>query len=159
MLAERIIERADQIDGERLHAMYVYWRAKAAGRIGPPREAIRPEEIKKLLPWIWLVDVLDAGVDYRFRLGGEEIVKFIGAPLAGTMLSAQPRVSFFQNLRARFDACVRAKAPIMVGPARTTHQPSSFLEISALLLPSSENGADVSMLFGAIELRPAFAAP
>lgn len=158
MQAERIIERADQIQGERLRALYAYWRAKAADRIGPQREEIRPEEIKKLLPWIWLADVVDGGVDYRFRLGGEEIVKFMGTRLAGTLLSAQPPVSFFQNMRARFDACVRAKAPIMIGPARTTHQPSSFLEVSALLLPSSENGVDVSMLFGAIEVRPAYAA-
>jgi len=158
MQAERIIERADQIEGRRLRAMYDYWRAKAESRIGPRREEIRPEEIKKLLPWIWLVDVVDGGADYRFRLGGEEIVKFMGERLAGATLSAQPRVAFFQNMRTRFDACVRAKAPIMIGPARTTHEPSSFLEISALLLPSSENGVDVSLIFGVIEVRPAYAA-
>jgi len=157
MPLERIIENSQAIDSDRLRAMYDYWRAKAGRRLGPRRREILPEEIKTLLPWIWLADVVDGGADYRFRLGGEEIIRFVGRRLAGGLLSAHDHAPFFQNMRARFDACVRARGPLLVGPMRSAHQPRDYMNLTVLLLPSSENGADVTMLFGAVEIAPAFA--
>lgn len=157
MSLERTIEKSDEIASDRLRSMYDYWRMKAAQRLGPRRREIKPEEIKTLLPWIWLADVVDGGADYRFRLGGEEIVRFMGRRLAGDFLSAHIDLPFFQNMRARFDACVRARAPLLVGPMRSTHQPRDYMDLTVLLLPSSENGIDVTMLFGAMEAKPAFA--
>lgn len=153
----RTIENSEQIASDRLRSMYDYWRAKSARRLGPRRGEIKPEEIKTLLPCIWLADVVDGGADYQFRLGGEEIVRFMGGRLAGSFLSVHIHLPFFQNMRARFDACVGARAPLLVGPMRSAYQPRDYMNLTVLLLPSSENGLDVTMLFGVMEIAPAFA--
>jgi len=56
-----------------VRAGYEYWLLKKGDKAYPSRDEIKPAEIKKLLPNVILVHVLDGGRDYQFRVVGEAI--------------------------------------------------------------------------------------
>jgi hypothetical protein len=58
--------------------LFVYWQRKAAGRIGPKPREIEPGEIKRLLPYLAISDVMHDPFDLRFRLVGTGIVEAVG---------------------------------------------------------------------------------
>jgi hypothetical protein len=139
---------------ERLKDMLDTWMRVAAGRVGPRREEISPALLRGALGWVWFVDVIDGGADFRFRLGGDRVIQFMGRRYAGELLSASDEDPFFQRMRAMFLACVRDRRPITVGPERTIKKDRAFLEMEVLALPLSEDGETVTGLCGAIALRP-----
>jgi len=53
--------------------LYLYWSGKRMLPCYPARTTIVPEEIKRLLPFVMLVDVLDQGRHFRFRLVGTDV--------------------------------------------------------------------------------------
>ena len=58
-----------------------FWSARRKQHALPGRQDIDPIDLgAKLLPWIFLTDVvdLDAGMDFRFRLAGTSNVRLIG---------------------------------------------------------------------------------
>ena len=63
---DRVIEpRNDQ-----LKALLAYWRQKKGDRRAPTRADIDPAEIKRLLPYVGLVDVERSPLRFRYRLVG-----------------------------------------------------------------------------------------
>lgn len=122
-----------------------------AGRIGPKRDEISPAPLRGLLPFTFIIDVVDGGRDFRFRFAGERIIQFMGRRFAGMLLSELSGTSFFDGMRAMYSGCVAAKAPISSGVRRATYPGKDFLEIEAMVLPLSEDGAGVTHLFGAFD--------
>lgn len=55
-----------------------YWRSKCRGDCLPTRADIIPNEIKRILPYISMIDVVDHGKDFRVRLIGSEMQRYIG---------------------------------------------------------------------------------
>ncbi len=55
-------------------ALAAYWESKRAGRAMPDRANIDPAEIVRLLPNIFVCEVLDGGREYRFRIFGTALV-------------------------------------------------------------------------------------
>ena len=138
----------------RLKDMQDAWTRVAAGRIGPRREEITPALLRGALPWVWFVDVIDGGADFRFRLAGERVIEFMGRRYAGELLSDHQDDPFFRGMHAMFVACVRNRGPITAGPQRTLKKDRTYLEMEVLALPLSEDGETVTGLCGAIALRP-----
>src|SRR5690349_8298694 len=61
-----------------LTRLFCYWQAKRGGRAMPARADIDPAEIKALLPYMILVDVIydtEAGLDFVYRLVGTREVE------------------------------------------------------------------------------------
>jgi PAS domain len=50
-----------------------YWLSKCAGERVPRRTDILPEEIVRDLPFVYLVDVLQESLAFRFRLVGTQV--------------------------------------------------------------------------------------
>src|ERR1700733_655679 len=71
----------------RLIDVHAAWKKTAAGRMAPRREEITPALLKSALPWVWMIDVIDRGRDFRFRLAGDRIIQFMGRRYAGLLLS------------------------------------------------------------------------
>ena len=80
------VETTDDPDGS-LRELVSYWDQKRAGRIGPKRAEIDPAEIKAHLPYLYMVDVLDGGANFRFRLVGTRVVQALGHDSTGKSLS------------------------------------------------------------------------
>src|ERR1700743_1982355 len=111
------------------------WAARA--HFAQARSDLNPADMKDQLGWVWLMDVLDGGTDFRFRMGGDRVVQFFGERLSGNTLKAilpLPPALFghFLDLANRL---VETGAPVIGGPSQTSYQPKSYLEIEAVLFP------------------------
>jgi hypothetical protein len=71
-----------------LRQLFDYWRAKASSREVPRRRDIDPVlEIPAVVPHVGLLDVLEGGRDFRFRVAGGEMRDMFGRELRGARLS------------------------------------------------------------------------
>jgi len=112
--------------------------------------------MREQLGWLWLMDVVDAGQDFRFRMGGDRVIQFFGQRLAGTTLRALQPTSpaFFGRFFDLVSLAIRNKKATLGGPTQTAYEPRAFLEVEALILPLSDDGKTVTGLLGSMEIRP-----
>jgi hypothetical protein len=139
------------LTSEKLRATYDVWRELRGDRVGPKRDEITPARLRAALPWTFTIDVVDAGADFRFRFAGDRIIQFMGRRYAGSLLSELGSSTFFNQMRAMYAGCVAAKAPVASGVRQASLPGKEFLEIEALVLPLSEDGVNVTALFGAFD--------
>lgn len=71
--------------------LHTLWLEKAGSQAMPFRAQFSPAEMKKLLPFIYMVDVLGGGADYQMRLFGTALTAMIGKDYTGAKLSEQPK--------------------------------------------------------------------
>ena len=64
-----------------------YWIAKRGDRTMPFREEVRPAEIRALLPYLAINQVLEDGADFLIRLFGTELSKIAGEERTGKRVS------------------------------------------------------------------------
>jgi hypothetical protein len=144
---------AKELVSERLVGVLDAWKRTAGERMAPKREQITPSLLRNALPWIWMIDVIDGGKDFRFRIAGERIVQFLGRRHAGELLSDNLDNPFFQRMRTILVECHLHKKPVAVGPIRSNLKGKEFFEIEVVVMPLSEDGEHVTTLFGALDLR------
>ncbi|MEK9970708.1 MAG: PAS domain-containing protein [Ferrovibrio sp.] len=142
----------------RLRQAFDYWDGKRAGRPMPARADLDPAEIKPLLPYVVLLDVLrDAEpgwpLDFRYRLLGTVTDGMMNARYTGLCMSElahqQPGSRIWQSL----DRVTTTRAPHMnrvpyVGPHK------DFMSVVDLVMPLSNDGAQVTMLFCIVDFVP-----
>lgn len=125
-----------------------YWDKKRGGRNMPSRADIRPSEMKEHLGWILLLDVLDGGVDFRFRTVGTRIAEYFLMDATGKTVTeafapygeaAAKAVLATHRKVAREGVVVRA-----YGGAGVFGR--EFLDFDAIYLPLSEGGKAVNMI-------------
>ncbi|MCK5268758.1 MAG: PAS domain-containing protein [Spirochaetes bacterium] len=61
--------------------------SKCSEAVLPTRSQINPNEIKHILPHIAMMDVIDDGKDFRVRLIGSEVQRYLGRDCTGELLS------------------------------------------------------------------------
>lgn len=144
---------AEQLVSERLVGVLDAWKRMSDGRMAPKREEITPSLLRAALPWIWMIDVIDGGKDFRFRIAGERIIQFMGRRYAGELLSENLDNPFFQRMRGILIECTNHKKPVAVGPIRSNLKGKEFFEMEIVVMPLSEDGQHVTTLFGAMDLR------
>lgn len=66
-------------------ALAAYWESKRAGRAMPDRAEILPSEMVRLLPHIFISELLESG-EYRFRIFGTALVDLFGREMTGKRL-------------------------------------------------------------------------
>jgi len=145
---------ADELQSGMLSGVHAAWRDTTAGRLAPKREEITPALLKTALPWIWMIDVVDRGADFRFRLAGDRVIQFMGRRYAGELLSSFAEEPFFQRMRHALLECLRRREPVAVGPMRSLMKGKEYLDLEVVVLPLSEDGSEITTLFGAMEARP-----
>ncbi|MEI9931110.1 MAG: PAS domain-containing protein [Rhizomicrobium sp.] len=143
----------DQLVSERLVGVHDAWKRTAGQRMAPKREEITPSLLRTALPWIWMIDVIDGGKDFRFRIAGERVIEFMGRRYAGELLSHHLDNPFFQRMHAILSECLRRKNPVAAGPVRPDVTGKEFFEMEVVVMPLSEDGDLVTTLFGALDLR------
>lgn len=153
------VETGAEITSPKLAELFAYWRSKTNGRFAPPRCHIDPVEIPRLLPFVWLADVVDGGTDFRFRLGGDKLVQFIGRRMHGETIAGHCSHPFFAGVGRAFALCVGSKKPLLRPAAPTSYAQRDYADIEVLLLPLSDNGTDVSQIFGGFVTLTAPACP
>jgi hypothetical protein len=129
-----------------------YWDSKRAGRRMPARRDIEPTEILDLLPYVVLVDVERAPLDFRYRLVGTAVAARFGHDRTGERFSALPQQSEGSEVWKTAVRILEEKRPIVshipyVGFNRWIQ---NYRDIS---MPLSENNDEVNMIFGVLQFE------
>lgn len=127
-----------------------YWdRLRGDGTMAPAR-AIQPLEMRPALGYVCLLDVLDDGLDYHYRVYGSDIAHCVGADLTGTRLSDYARSRWMLVYHAAaYRAAARRQQPLL-----TSYVPTADIATSRwdrLILPlAGDDGRAVRLLVGKV---------
>jgi hypothetical protein len=147
---------ASQLVSERLVEVYRTWCELAGARIAPARRDIAPARFKTALSNLFLVDVIDAGTDFRLALAGDTVTRFLGSEYkVGKRLSEVTPSPFQERSFRFFRRVVESKAPVALGPVRTLHDQHGYFDNEAIVMPLSDASASVTGLMGVIHLSQA----
>jgi hypothetical protein len=127
-----------------------YWNAKRGTRLMPRRADIDPVELRRHLPFVALIEVLNDTQDFRFRLLGTRITEAMQRDSTGKTLrevygSAEPEV--LNWMLAVYTVTATRKCPVLQrGTPRVVNK--EFVAFETLHLPLSDDGEHVNMLIG-----------
>lgn len=114
----------------------------------PSRADIRPSDLRRCLDSIAMIDVLDGGAEFRYRVVGTLLTQyFLADPTGKTLTEAWPNVAsaIAERSRANLMRIVQMRVPVYVSgrldwPAVG---PESF---ELLSMPLSDDGHNVNMV-------------
>lgn len=135
-------------DAGLLRDFFDYWQTKRGERAMPAREHIDPIDIPRMLPHVFLVDVLTDEDDFRYRLIGDSVRSqtqdnYIGRRLT-EIVDREPQRLLLELYRET----VRNRAPRSRRLSYTAPGTHLTRHYDVLVAPLSPDGDAVSMLFG-----------
>jgi hypothetical protein len=129
-----------------LRTLHTYWLAKKDTRFAPPRSAIRPEELRPLLPTMALAEVIGEPPRFRFRLFGTGLVEAYGEDVTGRF-SDEIDLDWIGDRiheEARKVVDERRISVALIRFVKATD--GRYLQYERVLLPLSDDGETVNML-------------
>ena len=147
----RVVVDPPTIEEPLLHAVREYWRGKCRGRAIPARADLDALEMRPFMGSMFLIDVIDGGRDFRFRLIGTQLVERFGRDSTGKSFSdayAGANQVTATWLRGVYERVVAEAVPIW-SCAPLDQMDREFVVSAAIHLPLSADGRTVNMVFGA----------
>lgn len=133
-------------DDEVQAGVWRYWNSRRGVRRCPCRADLDPIEIPRLLPHIGLIDVIDGGKNFRYRLIGTEMNRVFGHDFTGEHLDDTKSGAYAAFL---YDLYSRASAgrSALLSESVFGYLDKRHLTIRRLLLPLAPSDGDpVDML-------------
>jgi hypothetical protein len=127
--------------------LYAYWAGLRHGPQLPGRDDIRPDDFKRLLPTISLIDVAREPLDFRLRLAGTGLYNVYGREITGRTLAEVYNTAAADYWRNELTKLVQERRPA-VGVHNLAWRGAGHLSILWLRLPLATNGKDVDMILG-----------
>lgn len=131
--------------------LFAYWASRKQGGRLPGRPAIQPDDFKRLLPTVSLIDVVRDPVTgertYRQRLAGTGLYSLYGREITGCSLEEVYNLEAAAYWRKELDKVCESRRP-GVGFHSLAWRGSDHRSILWLRLPLASNGADVDMILG-----------
>lgn len=127
--------------------LYAYWAGLRSGPRLPGRGDIKPEDFKRLLPTVSLIDVRRDPVDFRLRLAGTGLYSVYGREITGRGLDDVYNSAAADYWRIELGKIVEERRPA-VGVHSLSWRGASHMSILWLRLPLATNGVDVDMILG-----------
>ena len=128
--------RAEQIEPDILRQLLTYWHDLRGDRVFPEPREIDPFDFKFALGYIMLLDVIDQGADFRYRLYGTKIAQAYRKDMQDM------RTSVFEGVIREFFTAVYRAVLIRRIPIFTEHEPPANVYVSSwrrLILPYGAN--------------------
>lgn len=125
---------------------YDYWRQKRGERAMPARCDIDPAEILKILPHVFLLDVRQEPLDFRYRLIGTKMDQHMLGRYTGLWMSQIPHQKAPSRIWANCRKAALEGRPL-AGDTPYIGKGKEFLTTEDLLMPLSDDGRAVQMLF------------
>ncbi len=136
----------DQIIDDRHRTLLDYWVKKRGQRQMPDRVDLDPIDIPKLLPDIGLLDVIEGGRRFYFRVVGSNINRSFGHDYTGHYLDDVAPIGYSQFITLLYRKVVETRCPIYsLGKCR--YRDSSVRSIQRLLLPVTKGSDNVDQIF------------
>lgn len=129
----------------KLRQAFDYWLAKAPPGLLPGRQHIDPQELKSILPNLFLVDVgpADTSPRFRVRLIGTALTEIIGHDLTGLYVdTADIRAPAI----ARMIRLAETRQPYYVADHISTPR-REHIVLHRLAMPLAADGRNVDMIF------------
>ena len=127
--------------------MFAYWASLRRGASLPARVDLHPSSMKRLLPTVSLIDVVDEPRDYRLRLAGTGLYGVYGREITGRLLGDVYNTAASEYWRKELDKVVDERRP-GVGVHNLAWRGAPHMSILWLRLPLATNGKDVDMILG-----------
>jgi len=126
-----------------------YWCAKRKGRAMPTRKDIDPLELRRLLPNIYLIDVVNPSL-YRYRLIGTTISNRLRGDATGSFADEAMFGEHAHLIIDMYDHVVESQSPI-INRARSFWTEVDWLNYTSVLMPLSADGEKVTMMLGVMD--------
>lgn len=133
------------IESEIQKQVFEYWESCRGTRAMPARADIDPVDIPKLLPHIGLIDVLDGGQRFYYRLVGTNMNRVFGTDFTGTYLFERKSGSYAYFLQDLYRRAVSGPSAVF-SETDFGYEDRRHLWIERLVLPLSDDGRQVNML-------------
>ncbi|MBV9552829.1 MAG: PAS domain-containing protein [Alphaproteobacteria bacterium] len=136
-----------------LGPVLAYWCEKRGPRAMPRKRDMDPTELApKLLPNLQIIEVLDGGARFRYRLVGTASVDAYGSDYTGLCpdeLFADDRVVFIQDI---YRSVCRLQVPLFT--QNRYHTPKN-VDVFAyrVYMPLSSDGSVVDFIFGVLSFQ------
>lgn len=134
--------------------LFAYWASRRDGGKLPGRSQIHPDDFKRHLPTVSLIDVgFDADAAggsrrvYRQRLAGTGLYSVYGREITGRTIDEVYNASAADYWRGELDKVVETGRP-GVGFHNLDWRGAGHLSILWLRLPLASNGSEVDMILG-----------
>lgn len=133
------------LEHEPLRFLMDYWQRLRGGEDVPHATKIDPVEMRPALGNVMLLDVLDGGADFRYRLYGSKIAERAGFDMTGKRVSeigtSTAVATFFVYV---YQAVLKRREPIY-----TEHRPPASIQVTKwyrLVLPLADAAGMVNRL-------------
>ena len=124
---------------------YDYWKQKRRGRRMPARRDIDPAEIVNILPHVFLLDVRQQPLDFRYRLIGTKMDEHMLARYTGLWMSQIAHQRAPSRIWANCRHVALEGLPLS-GNTPYVGKNKAFLTTEDLIMPLSDDGRTVDML-------------
>ncbi|WP_259781147.1 PAS domain-containing protein [Aestuariispira ectoiniformans] len=140
------------IKSEYLRDLYQYWHGNCAGKAVLPRDRFDPVDIPRLLSRLILLDVIDQGQDFRYRVVGTDVVGAIGRDFTGERLTDYHKghedisvINGYKILLETGEPQLETRSLTSVGRDYVTYE--------RLLLPMARNSQKVDTILAGLEFH------
>ena len=135
--------QARDIPDPRLRGLLDYWESRRGEREMPLRRDI---DVLDLGPWLgnlMLIEVLEGGRDFRYRVYGSMLAQYYGRDLTGKTTDVV-RPEARDLVRQEYRAVLVDRQPVLV--LRDRQVKHRTMRVAKLVLPLSSTGAALDML-------------
>jgi len=132
-----------------LRNLHAYWNSRRGERLMPARADIDIAKIPTLLPYVFLIDVLDGGLDFRFRVAGTHIRDVTEDEVTGQHVAEAFPEEFGAEVRQIWSKVVDSRRPVS-GRGRLWVPGREHVTWEGVAMPLAEAGGDVNMLLGGV---------
>ena len=136
---------ATKIPETQLRQLYEYWTGKRKSGRWPLGADIDPEELAPLLPFVMLVDVLDDGRHFRFRLIGTDVAIGVN-PIGKLQHEELPEGIYRDHITALFRRGAAGPGALYSRSAYEYGQTEGPRSISRLFMPLSSDSTVIDMM-------------
>lgn len=126
-----------------------YYRSLAQGRPMPRYGDFRPADVSWLLGKLYVMDVLDGGADYRFRLLGAALTRLHGCDHTGKRLSDVEYPGLSNPLRAEMAMLLKLRKPLLQR-GRVVWSECGSIGAEKLLVPLTDDAGELAVILGAL---------
>lgn len=129
----------------RLQKLHGYRLGKKSDRPCPARADILPEEIRDILPWVFIMERVEGRI--RYRLGGDAFREMYGDRLTGMFMDEIDLDHINAAYIGEYDTCIQTVSPV-ARQWKFTKLSGRHLDYERLILPLSADGATINMFLG-----------
>jgi len=135
-----------------LQDIYRHWLGMARGSGLPERSDFDPVDIPLLLPHIYLIDVVEDGADFRYRIVGTHITESVGFDFTGQLVSDFMRNNESEDRVKDYTRCLETRQPNCKS-GNLVDYGREHMQYERLLCPMTRTGGQVEVILGGLHFR------